>query len=79
MKEINKVAEELPKNGTGFEAPPQEEAVKLDLHEGQFPDVNQTKKETILEFFTILEISFGKLIISSLIACIKLCRVVSYF
>lgn len=69
---------ERPKNGTGFEAPPQEEAVKFDLDEGQFPNVNQTKEETILEFYTFLEISFGKLIIS-LVDSIKLCRIVSYF
>lgn len=64
-------------NGIGFEEPPLEEGVKLDLDEGLFPDVNQTKEETIPEFYTFLEISFEE-INSFLVASIKLYRLVSF-
>lgn len=38
---------ELPMNSTGFDACPQERYVKLDLDEGKYSDVNQTKEKYI--------------------------------
>lgn len=79
MKEDTNEVAEMPKNGTGFEEPPQEQVVNLDLDEGQFPEVNQRKEETVLEFYTLVEITFGKLTISSLVTSVKMYRLVSHF
>ena len=75
MKEENHKVAELPKNGTGFEASPQEKAVKLDLDEAQFPNVNQNMGRN---YSWVLHIP-GKIIISSSVASSKLCRLESYF